>query len=137
MANNVVHFAIHADDLERAQRFYSVVFGWRFEAWGPPDFFRILTGDVRDPGIEGALEKRHAALREGDAASRGFTCTISVADIAVTRAALIVNGAKVRFDGAIPTVGRILSFEDPEGNIVSAMQYEPQHLAGMLRGRDE
>ncbi len=134
MANNVVHFAIHADDLERAQKFYNAVFGWRFEAWGPPDFFRIHTGDATNPGIEGALEKRHAPLREGDAANRGFTCTISVADIAVTRAALIAGGAKIRFDGAIPTVGKILSFEDPEGNVVSAMQYEPQHLAAMLRG---
>ena len=134
MANNVVHFAIHADDLARAQKFYSAVFGWRFEAWGPPDFFRIHTGDAANPGIAGALEKRPVPLRDGDAASRGFTCTISVADITATRAALISAGAKIRFDGAIPTVGKILSFEDPEGNIVSAMQYEPQHLAAMFRG---
>ncbi len=134
MANNVVHFAIHADDLVRAQRFYSVVFGWRFEAWGPPDFFRIHTGDAIHPGIEGALEKRRVALREGDAGIRAFTCTISVTDIAVTRADLIANGAKVLFEGAIPTVGKILNFEDPEGNLVAAMQYEPQHLAAMMGG---
>lgn len=134
MSNNVVHFAIHADDLERAQRFYNAVFGWRFEAWGPPDFFRIHTGDARNPGIEGALEKRHAPVRDGDAVSRGFTCTISIADIAATRTALIAAGAKIRFDGAIPTVGKILNFEDPEGNVVSAMQYEAQHLAAMLSG---
>ena len=134
MANNVVHFAVHADDLERAQRFYATVFGWRFQAWGPPDFFRIQTGDASDPGIEGALEKRHKPLQQNESAGRGFTCTISVADIVATRAALLANGAIIRFDGAIPTVGKILSFEDPEGNIVSAMQYEPQHLAAMLRG---
>ncbi len=93
MANKFVHFAIHADDLARAQKFYNTVFGWRFEAWGPPDFFRIHNGDATNPGIEGALEKRHAPLRDGDAASRGFTCTISVTDIAVTRAALIAGGA--------------------------------------------
>ena len=37
MPNNVVHFAVHADDLPRARRFYEAVFGWRFEPWGPPD----------------------------------------------------------------------------------------------------
>ena len=37
-ANNVLHCAIRADDLERAREFYQQVFGWRFEDWGPPDF---------------------------------------------------------------------------------------------------
>lgn len=30
--NNVAHFAVHADDVERARNFYSGVFGWRFQA---------------------------------------------------------------------------------------------------------
>ena len=30
------HFSINADDLGRARTFYAAVFGWRFEAWGPP-----------------------------------------------------------------------------------------------------
>ena len=135
MANNVVHFAIHADDLERAQRFYSTVFGWRFEAWGPPDFFNISTGDATDPGIAGALERRRVPLRDGEAANRGFTCTISVPDISATRTALRASGVRIHFDGAIPTVGKIISFEDTEGNIVSAMQYEPEHVARMKAGR--
>lgn len=41
MPTNVVYFAIHADDVARARRFYQNVFGWRFEAWGPPGFFLI------------------------------------------------------------------------------------------------
>src|SRR5436309_15569828 len=59
MANNLVFFAIHADDLPRVQRFYEKVFGWKFQAWGPPGFFLIATGDQRDPGVQGALQKRH------------------------------------------------------------------------------
>ena len=53
-ANNVLHFAIHADDLERAREFYEQVFGWRFEDWGPPDFYRVHTGSAEDQGIAGA-----------------------------------------------------------------------------------
>ncbi len=133
MPNNVLHFAVHADDLDRARQFYEEVFGWRFEAWGPPDFFRIHTGTPEDPGIAGALEKRHVPL-EGES-STGFTCTISVSDLAATQAAIEKHGGKIVFpEFEIPTVGRIVQFEDTEGNIVSAMQYETQALENMRSG---
>jgi predicted enzyme related to lactoylglutathione lyase len=37
MPNNVKHFAVHADDVERAQKFYETVFGWKFKPWGAND----------------------------------------------------------------------------------------------------
>ena len=132
-ACNVLHFAIQADDLDRAQTFYARVFGWRFEAWGPPDFYRIHTGTPGDPGIEGALERRHTALSGGG--SRGFTCTVSVPDIKATRQRIEAEGGKVLFEGDIPTVGTVLSFYDSEGNVVSAMQYAAAHLSAMRRGQ--
>ena len=30
MSNRVVHFEIHADDLDAAMKFYGEVFGWTF-----------------------------------------------------------------------------------------------------------
>ena len=41
MTANLAAFAIHADDVERAVRFYEAVFGWRFEPWGPPGVYLI------------------------------------------------------------------------------------------------
>jgi predicted enzyme related to lactoylglutathione lyase len=38
------HFAINADDVPRARRFYEHVFGWKFNAWGPPGFYQIDMG---------------------------------------------------------------------------------------------
>ncbi len=35
---HVAHFAINANDVDRAKRFYERVFGWKFNAWGPPGF---------------------------------------------------------------------------------------------------
>ena len=64
-ANNVCHFAIHADDVGRARTFYEQVFGWRFEEWGPPDFYLIKTSNEQSPGILGALQKRTQPLGEG------------------------------------------------------------------------
>jgi predicted enzyme related to lactoylglutathione lyase len=43
MPNNIAHFAIEADNLPRARRFYEAVFGWRFTPWGPPDFLHVGT----------------------------------------------------------------------------------------------
>lgn len=122
MANNVAHFAIHADDVERARRFYETVFGWRFEAWGPPGFYRIVTAPPDDPGMEGALHGRLEPL-EGRGV-RAFECTVSVDDLSQVRAAVVAGGGTVVMDGFdIPTVGTVLQFVDSEGNAVSAMRY--------------
>ncbi len=40
---NVYHFAINADDIPNARRFYERVFGWKFSAWGPPKFYMVET----------------------------------------------------------------------------------------------
>jgi len=122
MSNNVVHFAIHADDVERARRFYEAVFRWRFEAWRPPGFYRVHTGTDADPGIEGALHERAEPL-DGRGV-RGFECTVSVDDLAPVREAVVANGGTIVLDGfEIPTVGTLLQFLDTEGNTVGAMRY--------------
>lgn len=122
MPNNVVHCAVAADDVERARRFYEAVFGWRFEAWRPPGFFRIHTGTADDPGIDGALHGRAEPLT--GTGVRGFECTVAVDDIAPVRDAVAANGGTVLLDGyEIPTVGTLLQFLDTEGNVVSAMRY--------------
>lgn len=123
IAHNVSHFAIHADDLPRARRFYERVFGWRFEAWGPPDFFMIATGGETDPGIHGSLQKRREPVAGG---MIGFECTITVAAVDPIAKAVVANGGTILTPKmTIPTVGRLIQFADPEGNVVCAMDYDP------------
>ncbi len=123
MANNVAHFIVHANDLVRARRFYENVFGWKFEPWGPPDFFLITTGDAKDPGIGGALEKRQGPLPADGV--RGYECTISVQDVDASAAAIVKYGGKIVMPKAvIPTVGWLIRFVDTEGNLVGAMRYD-------------
>jgi predicted enzyme related to lactoylglutathione lyase len=121
---NVAHFAINADDLDRARRFYAGVFGWRFEAWGPPGFFMIETGTGQEPAIRGSLQKR----RELIAGERmtGYECTISVADVDAVAAAVVAHGGKIIMPRTfLPTVGHLIFFRDQEGNVAGAMQYDP------------
>src|SRR6266516_1206932 len=93
MSSNLVFFAVHADDLPRAQRFYQNVFGWKFQPWGPPGFFLVATGDKKDPGIPGALQQRHDLI-PGQRVNC-FECTIGVDDIDAAAKAIVANGGKI------------------------------------------
>ena len=122
MPNPIAHFDICVEDLPRARRFYERVFGWRFEAWGPPDFYLIHTGTSDDPGIHGSMSKRERAVTGQGRV--GFECTISVDDLGPIKKAILSNGGKITFDEyEIVGVGRMIRFEDTEGNSVCAMRY--------------
>jgi uncharacterized protein len=118
MSQTPKHFAINCGDVERARRFYEAVFGWKSMPWGPPGFYQMDTG-----GIQGALQQRREIV-EGKAMF-GAEISIGVDDIDKTSAAVLKNGGKIVMPKvAIPTVGTLVFLEDPEGNIIGAMQYE-------------
>lgn len=118
----VRHFAINADDCPRASQFYQRAFGWRFNAWGPPDFYMIETGSTAEtPAIYGSLQARRT-LVPGERMT-GFECTIAVSDIHATERAIVEAGGTILMPIAtIPTVGHLLWFRDTEGNVAGAMQ---------------
>ncbi len=119
MPNPVAHFAIHADDCARAKQFYGRVFGWTFEPWGPPEFWRVHT---TPDGIHGALQKRRAPVT--GAGMIGFECTIAVEDVAATVAKIVAEGGEITMPAfEIEGVGTLAMFRDTEGNVVGAMQY--------------
>jgi len=121
-AGHVAHFAINADDVSRARSFYGKVFGWRFEAWGPPGFFQI-TSNGGTPGPLGALQKRRD-LVEG-VRTVGFECTVRATLFLGVAASVVANGGTILIPKVlIPTVGYLIFFRDPEGNAVGAMQYD-------------
>jgi uncharacterized protein len=123
MPNNLKHFAVHADDVERARSFYEKAFGWQFTPWGPPDFYLIRTGTTEEPGVQGALQRRREVV--AGKPMFGFECTLGVESIDDTIKAVEAAGGKVvmpKFH--IPTVGTLIFFQDTEGNVVGAMQYE-------------
>jgi predicted enzyme related to lactoylglutathione lyase len=123
MPSNIAHFAINADDVDRARRFYERVFGWHFQAWGPPGFLLIETGTKSEPGIQGALQKRREVIPGQPMI--GFECTVGVADVDAVAAAVVANGGTILIPRTlIPTVGHLIFFRDPEGNVAGAMQYD-------------
>ena len=55
----------------------------------------------------------------------GFECTIGVESIDAVEKAVLSGGGKVALArSVIVGVGTLMFFEDPEGNIFGAMQYD-------------
>ena len=123
MTANLASFAIHVDDIDRARAFYESVFDWDFEAWGPPGFYLIHTGDEASPGIQGLMHKRQVP-RTGTGLN-GVEPTFAVDDVDAIAALVVAHGGTITFaKGVIPTVGALIRFLDTEGNDIGAMQYE-------------
>lgn len=115
------HFAINADDVGRARRFYEAAFGWTFEPWGPPDFYQITNAGE---GVLGALQGRRE-LKPGTRAT-SYEASVGVEDLKATLAAVEAGGGRVLMPPyRIEGVGELAYVEDTEGNLVGVMQYEP------------
>jgi uncharacterized protein len=115
------HFAINADNVQRAKAFYEEVFGWTFSPWGPPDFYQVRNAGT---GLIGALQER----RDLQAARRtnAFETSFAVDDIQTTLASVETHGGKILMQPfRIEGVGHIGYFEDSEGNICGVAQYLP------------
>jgi predicted enzyme related to lactoylglutathione lyase len=127
MANSIVHFEIFASDVERARKFYERVFGWQFEAAGPPDFYLFATGAAADPGLtHGLLAKRSGPAAQGSL--NAFRCTIGVRSIKDSMAAVESAGGKLRSAIVdIPEVGKIAELADTEDNVFCLGQYLRGH----------
>lgn len=118
MPNHLRFFAITADDVERARKFYEAVFGWRFEDWGPPGFYLI-----HGAGVPGALQERREKLT--GTGFRAFECTIGVDSIDEIEPKIVPAGGKIEMKRMrLETVGLLLYLLDTEGNRVGVMQYD-------------
>ncbi len=121
MSAKLRHFAINADDVQRAKGFYETVFGWTFDAWGPPDFYQVKNAGE---GLMGALQGRRELVP--GVRMTGYEVTLGVEDIRATVAAVEAGGGKIVMQPyTIAGVGELIFFEDTEGNLVGAMQYAP------------
>ena len=120
----VIHFEIHADDTDRAERFYAEVFGWGVQRYGGPVDYRLLTtGPGDEVGINGAILKRQGPVPAGPQPVSAYVCTIQVDSIEETeRAVPAAGGEQVVERMEVPEVGLLAYFKDTEGNLFGALQ---------------
>lgn len=120
----VVHFEIHADNPERAVRFYEQAFGWRFNHVPAIDYWMIQTGEGL--GIDGGLLRRRGPAPTPGQPVHSFVCTLGVDNLDAAMKAAQDAGAQVAVARmVIPNVGHVAYLIDTEGNIFGVFQDDP------------
>jgi hypothetical protein len=114
--SRVTHFEIPATDLTKSMKFYSDVFGWKFTRFGNQDYWLAETGPADEVGINGAVMKRRDP-------NQPMTNSISVSNLdrAINKISA-AGGMMVVPKMAIPGVGWLAFFKDPDGIIVGVWQ---------------
>lgn len=121
----VIHFEVHAENPERAARFYETAFGWRLQHIPAIDYWTIRTGDG-GPGIDGGLVGRRGSAPQNGQAVNAFVCTLGVDDLdAAMKAGLDAGGAVALPRMTVPGVGYVAYLIDTEGNIFGLHQSDP------------
>ena len=114
----VVHFEIYTEDPEVVRPFYQDVFGWKFEKFGGPlDYWLVTTGDEKEPGINGGL------ARPRESQSPGTLNTIGVPSLDQSIKKIEQRGGKICVPKmAVPSVGWLAYAEDPAGNVFGIIE---------------
>lgn len=110
MKHQIVHLELPADDVKRAQAFYSELFGWQFS--NPPgfdDYWAVDVGEDPAHGI-GMMARQNPG--------HGPTYYIGVESVAGSLANVEHLGGKVLVPRSpVPGMGWFAHCQDTEGNV--------------------
>jgi len=112
-----VHFEIPADNLEKMKKFYSDLFGWKFEKFpGPTDYWSVMTVPVDEkgmpmrPGVNGGMMKR----QNPDHKPVNYISVESVDEY--SKKVVELGGSIVSPKMEVPGMGWWAQALDPDGN---------------------
>jgi uncharacterized protein len=116
MSNRVTYFEIPSANPETNRRFYEDAFGWNFQQWGAEQYWFAFTGNENERGINGAVMKEVGPQQP-------VINTISVDNIDRAMEKIQTAGGRIVKDKkAIPAVGWLAFFTDPDDNIFGLLQ---------------
>jgi hypothetical protein len=115
----ITHFEIPANEPEKLLAFYEKVFDWKFSKWpGPQDYWLATTGEG-EPGINGAIMRRHHP-------EQPLVNSLTVTSLDDSVATVLANGGTMAVAKmAVPGMGWLAYCKDPEGIIFGMMQNDP------------
>jgi len=120
MSNNrVTHFEIPSNNPEATILFFKDVFQWDFQSFGNEGYWIALSGDASSPGINGAIMQKKEPTQT-------IVNTIKVNRIDQSIRKIERAGGKITAPkSAIPGVGWLAYFSDPDGNIHGIWEEDP------------
>jgi uncharacterized protein len=125
MYNRVVHFEIQASEPEELAKFYTNVFGWEIRKWDSTamDYWTIITGPDREPGVNGGMVKRSVSPPTPEQGTNAYACTINVENLDEMIKKATDNGARMAMEKfAIPGYAWVAYCLDPDNNVFGMIQ---------------
>jgi len=117
MANPICHWELMVNDVEKAKRFYSTVFGWRFDSSKTAEYTMIDTGQ----GVGGGM-----MAKPPGAPSAALNSYFQVDDVEKTlRTVVEAGGAVIVPKTEIPRMGWFAMFLDPDRIPIGVWQEAP------------
>jgi predicted enzyme related to lactoylglutathione lyase len=116
MAGEVVHVEFPSQDIDRAQGFWSGVFGWSFQDSGMPEM---------DYRMARVTDRSGAALMQSDDRSGHPNFYFDTPDIDATIAKVRELGGEAQEKMPVPTHGWFTACKDTEGNAFHLWQNDP------------
>jgi len=114
MAGNIVHFEINAKDANRAKRFYTSVFGWKYKDSEIPGIEYYVIDGVNPGGAINPMQQ-----------DPGPVVYFDTDDIDASIATVRKAGGKSDDKMPIPSQGWFAACVDTEGNKFSLFQNDP------------
>lgn len=118
---NIVHFEIPADDVGRARKFYTGLFGWKIEKFeGDMDYWMVQTGEKSAGGLEGGLMPRQMP-------NQAIINYIEVDSLNAYAAKVTDLGGTIQVPKtAVPGMGYFAVCLDTEGNAFGIWENDPE-----------
>ena len=118
--SSIVWFDIPADNPQRAQKFYSELFGWKINPFpGMADYWHIETGGADDSPDGGMITRKHPG--------HTITAYISVPSVTDSMAEIKKLGGSVCIPKtAVPNMGYFAICTDTEENTFAIWEMNPE-----------
>ena len=119
----VVHFEIPADNLARAKKFYSTVFGWELNDFPEMEYTIVRTVQSDENGMPKEAGAINGGMLQREEPVKAPVITISVDNMDQATATIEKNGGKIiRPKMPVGDMGFAAYFKDTEGNVVGLWQ---------------
>ena len=117
----IVHFDVPTEDVERAKKFYSTLFGWKFESFPEMQYYLFTTTNLDGtPGVGGGMGKR---MDDSQRIMNYFG--VPSLDAAMKQVKSL--GGKVLTEKmAVPGMGFLATCMDTEGNLFGLWEESAQ-----------
>ncbi|MEK6951424.1 MAG: VOC family protein [Nanoarchaeota archaeon] len=121
--DKVVHFEIPVEDISRAEKFYSAVFGWKINNIPDMNYTLVFTAKTDDKGMNTEVGAINGGMMKRKNPIENPVITINVSNIDNSlKQVEKLNGEIVMKKVKVGNMGYSAYFKDSEGNVLGLWQ---------------